>query len=114
MKGRTTRLVMVLALVLLALPLLGALTPPEQGAHTARYASQRLIPPDASPPLALAQEEESQDPEANLPFLFAVYTITWVAFFAYAFYMSRRQADLRREIEAIRQELEERDHRADQ
>ncbi len=46
--------------------------------------------------------------EANLPFLFGVYTITWLAFFAYAFYMSRRQRDLRREIQELRRLLEER------
>lgn len=48
------------------------------------------------------------EPEANLPFLFAVFAITWAAFFAYAFFMSRRERDLRREIEALRRELDER------
>ncbi|MBI4201904.1 MAG: CcmD family protein [Chloroflexi bacterium] len=44
--------------------------------------------------------------ESNLPFLFAVYTISWLAFFAYAFYMTRRQRELRREIEELRQQQE--------
>ena len=47
--------------------------------------------------------------ESPLPFLFAVYTITWAAFFAYAFYVSRKQAELRRELEALRQSLEKRE-----
>ena len=46
--------------------------------------------------------------ESPLPFLFAVYTITWAAFFAYAFYVNRRQRELRREIEELRRALEER------
>ncbi len=43
-----------------------------------------------------------------LPYLLGVYTVTWVAFFAYAFYMTRRQRELRRQIEEIRWTLEER------
>ena len=56
---------------------------------------------------AFAQASGS-DPEANLPFLFAVYILTWAGFFGYAFYMSRRQRDMRRDIEALRQALRER------
>lgn len=48
---------------------------------------------------------ESSDPEANLPYLFAVYTVTWGAFFAYLFYLSQKQRDLRREVESLRQAL---------
>ena len=54
-----------------------------------------------------AQDEYA--PERNLPFLFAVYTITWAAFFAYAFYVNRRQRELRREIEELKRALEEKD-----
>ena len=46
--------------------------------------------------------------EPNLSFLFAVYTVTWLAFFAYAFYMTRRQRDLHREIQDLRRAMEER------
>ena len=56
-----------------------------------------------SPPQASSQASDS-DPEANLPFLFAVYILTWAGFFGYAFYMSRRQRDLRRDIDALRQD----------
>ena len=57
--------------------------------------------------LFAAGQAQASDPEANLPFIFAVYTVTWVAFFAYAFYMTRRQSDLKREIETLRREMEE-------
>ena len=46
--------------------------------------------------------------EEFLPFLFAVFAVTWAAFFAYAFFMSRKQADLKREIDSLRQDLEDR------
>ena len=59
--------------------------------------------------VAQAVSQEGGDPEANLPFLFAVYIITWAAFFAYVFYVSRRQRELRNEIETLKQALEERD-----
>ncbi len=62
---------------------------------------------DATP---LAQA--SSGPEANLPYLFAVYIITWAAFFAYVFYVSRRQREMQGEIEALKRALEERDGRA--
>ena len=49
---------------------------------------------------------QAREPEANLPYLFAVYAVTWAAFFAYAFFMSRRQQDLRRDLDALRKLLE--------
>ena len=55
-----------------------------------------------------SSQASGSDPEANLPFLFAVYILTWAGFFGYAFYMSRRQRDMRRDIEALRQALRER------
>ena len=58
--------------------------------------------------LAAGAAQEEYDPEENLPFLLAVYTITWVAFFAYAFYVNRRQQELRREIDELKKALEER------
>jgi CcmD family protein len=53
-----------------------------------------------------APQAQSSDVEANLPFLFAVYIVTWAAFFGHAFYMSRRQREMRREIAALRRLLE--------
>ena len=42
--------------------------------------------------------------EDFLPFLFVAFAITWLAFFVYAFFMSRKQADLKREIDALREQ----------
>ena len=46
-------------------------------------------------------------PPANLPFLFAAFAVTWIAFFAYAFFVSRRQQELRGEIAELRSALEQ-------
>ncbi len=60
-----------------------------------------------SAPLA---QESGANPEANLPFLFAVYILTWAGFFGYAFYMSRRQREMRREIDALKQAVRDREN----
>ena len=60
---------------------------------------------------AAGNAQSGSDPESNLPFLFAIYTITWLAFFAYAFYMTRRQGELNREIQEMRRILEQREQR---
>ena len=62
-----------------------------------------------APAAAFAQTESSRAPEANLPFLFAVYIITWAAFFGYAFYVSRRQREMQGEIEALKRALQDRE-----
>ena len=51
------------------------------------------------------QEGASDDPEANLPYLFAAFAIIWALFFAYLFVISRRERELRREVEELRREL---------
>ena len=58
--------------------------------------------------LAAGNSQNGSDPSSNLRFLFGVYTVTWLAFFAYAFYMTRRQQDLRREVRDLRRAVEER------
>ena len=63
--------------------------------------------------LAAGAAQDTYDPKGNLPFLYGVYTITWAAFFAYAFYVSRKQAELRRELEALRQALQQREGEAE-
>ena len=55
-----------------------------------------------------SQAESSLYDASPLPYLLGVYTVTWVAFFAYAFYMTRRQRELRLQIEEMRRTLEER------
>jgi CcmD family protein len=42
------------------------------------------------------------DPGPNLGYLFAVYIVTWAAFFVYVFMMSRRHRAMRAEIQALR------------
>ncbi len=58
---------------------------------------------------AISPAQQGSDPEANLPFLFAVFIITWAAFFVYVFYMSRRQREMQREIDALKRALRERE-----
>ena len=49
---------------------------------------------------------QQQRGEAELPWLFAVYAITWAAFFAYVFIMSRRQREMQREIDTLKRALD--------
>ena len=58
---------------------------------------------------AASPSQVRSEPEANLPFLFAVFIITWAAFFAYVFYVSRHQREMQSEIEALKHALDERD-----
>ena len=68
--------------------------PTETGAHSA------LPPPQADGDL---------EGESELPWLFAVFFITWAAFFGYVFVMSRRQREMRREVDALRRVLAQRE-----
>ena len=61
---------------------------------------------------AASPAQQNGNPEANLPFLFAVFIITWAAFFVYVFYVSRRQREMQGEIEALKRALDERDRQA--
>ena len=45
-------------------------------------------------------------PSPNLPFLFAAFAVSWVAFFAYVFFVNRRQQEIKKEIEELRRSLE--------
>lgn len=46
-------------------------------------------------------------PPSNLPYLFAVFAVTWVVFFAYAFFVSRRRQEMQREVKDLQQALEQ-------
>ena len=64
--------------------------------------------PPQTPDAPTAQESgQSAEPEANLPYLFAVYIITWLAFFGYVFFMSRRQREMQREIDELKRAISE-------
>ena len=69
-------------------------------------------PSDGAGAIAAADEPPAQQQmrgEAELPWLFAVYAITWAAFFGYVFVMSRRQREMRAEIAALKRALAERE-----
>ncbi len=55
------------------------------------------------------QQSDEMDGESELPWLFAVFIITWAAFFAYVFIMSRRQREMQREIEVLKRSMEDRE-----
>mgnify|MGYP001173237923 CR=1 FL=1 len=57
---------------------------------------------DVIPP---PEEHDGPDGESELPWLFAVFFVTWAAFFGYVYVLSRRQREMRREIEALRRAL---------
>ena len=66
---------------------------------------------DDAPTVAASAEVPAQQQrgESELPWLFAVYAITWAAFFAYVFIMSRRQREMQREIDALKRALQAQD-----
>ena len=68
--------------------------------------------PNAEGRVSAEQHEDNGDGDSELPWLFAVFFITWAAFFGYVLFMSRRQREMRREIDALRRALEERQRRA--
>ena len=47
-------------------------------------------------------------PPSNLTYLFAAFAVSWVIFFAYAFFVSRKQQEMEREIRQLRRLLEDR------
>ena len=53
-------------------------------------------------------------PPANLTFLFAAFAVTWVIFFAYAFFVSRRRQEMQREITELHRELEPKEGNGDE
>ncbi len=57
-------------------------------------------------PLALLQIEL---PSSNLPYLFAALTVCWAGFFAYVFFVTRRQQELQQDIRALRWIMEQKD-----
>ena len=85
--------------LLLTLLAVGALT---QSGHASAYEAASAVSADST-----AQQQARG--EAELPWLFAVYIITWAAFFGYVFVMSRRQREMRAEIQALKRALAERD-----
>ncbi|MCH8848350.1 MAG: hypothetical protein J4N31_03430 [Chloroflexi bacterium] len=64
----------------------------------------------AVPLTALAAVAPQSAPgESNLGFLLAGTALAWAGFFAYAFYVGRKNRELRRDIEDLQRTLAERD-----
>jgi CcmD family protein len=75
------------------------------------YASSDQSDVVSDAPVAPPEEHEDGEGDSELPWLFAVFFITWAAFFGYVFVMSRRQREMQREIEALSLALQEREQR---
>ena len=107
----TRALSKVLGLQGLALVLLVALVASISSGIPSAHASS--LGPELSQPKTVVepqtQEDEDREGESELPWLFAVFAITWAAFFGYVFVMSRRQQEMQREIEALKRALAERE-----
>ena len=93
-----------LIMVVLALAVVAVLSAGES-AHAFEDGDAAADSGKAAPPPE-EHVSEGRDPEANLPYLFAVFLITWAGFFGYVFVMSRRQREMQREIEALRLALD--------
>lgn len=50
----------------------------------------------------------------NFEYLFAAYAILWVVIFGYFFYITRQLGDLRREVNALREQHTSRDSGSDE
>ncbi len=92
--GLKGRLLLAVTVAAISVALIGAVayasdTPP----------GSSIIEVQTAPPQEGADELEG---DSELPWLFAVFIITWAAFFGYVFFMSRRQREMRREIETLR------------
>ncbi len=55
-------------------------------------------------PLVLLQNAV---PSCNLSYLAAAFAVSWVVFFVYVFFVTRKQQDMSREIAQLRHTLEE-------
>ncbi len=50
---------------------------------------------------------DSHQPPANLAYLFAAFAVAWLLFFGYMFFVTRRQQEMRQDIERLRREVVE-------
>ena len=42
----------------------------------------------------------------NLIYLFAAFAVTWIVLFLYSFFLGRRQQEIEREVQTLRQHLQ--------
>jgi CcmD family protein len=50
-----------------------------------------------------------QLPPTNLSFLAAAFAVTWIVFFVYAFFVSRRRQELQQEVRDLQREAQQED-----
>ena len=101
----TRRIVIALAALVALCAAVVSVSALADGAYvSAADGAGALVAADESPDLP-----QQRRGEAELPWLFAVYAITWAAFFGYVFVMSRRQREMRAEIAALKRALAERE-----
>ena len=55
---------------------------------------------------------QGNDNPANLRYIFGAFLAAWAGFFLYALFMSRRERRLKREVEELRRQMEERKEKA--
>ena len=101
MLGKQIRRTVVTVMIALLLALAAGVAMPE-GAASAYDSAPAPVATDTAAD-APAQQRRG---EAELPWLFAVYAITWAAFFGYVFMMSRRQREMQREIDILKRALD--------
>ena len=104
----TRALSKVLGLRGLALVLMVALVASISSGIPSAHASS-LGPELSQPETVVVPQQQEEESDSELPWLFAVFAITWAAFFGYVFVMSRRQQEMQREIEALKRAIAERE-----
>ena len=52
----------------------------------------------------VAGDGHSSTPEDNLPYLFAVFAITWIGIATYIYYISQKQREIKAELDSLKRE----------
>ena len=71
-----------------------------------------VVAEESAPAPQVQTQTQDIDDDSELPWLFAVFFVTWAAFFAYVFIMSRRQREMQRELDALKRALAAREDEA--
>ena len=109
----TTSQYKILGLHRLSLALLITLVTSVSFGISDAYASH-IIPDQPQQETRIGPQQQSAEEEvgeSELPWLFAVFAITWSAFFGYVFVMSRRQREMQREMETLARALSDKERK---
>lgn len=52
----------------------------------------------------VAGDGHSSTPEDNLPYLFAVFAITWIGIATYIYYISQKQREIKAELDSLKRD----------